>query len=364
MSLRRSDGVGALRSDVPARSIGEGDGPRWWSAIGRRFRASGPEVSANTTEAAEFAARLHEAGRLWTAHIGTAQSQMREATDQLLQGFAQILQELDAITDRGPNASSSSGDHIDQRTQMLERCESRLRGLMENFSGFVQSRDEMLGSVRSLSQASAGLREMAEGVAKIARQTNLLSINAAIEAARAGEAGRGFAVVAAEVRRLSNESGDTGKRIGEQVNGFDGRMQGTLKKAADNLQRDAKVISASETAIGEVIEQVNGTVEQLQARTRELSARGEAVRIQVEALMVAFQFQDRVHQIMDQVSASIEGGLGHLQAALLEGQAPAPEAWHTRLSAGYTTQEQRAIGSPGQQPSPGAPPSSNETVFF
>jgi len=290
--------------------------------------------------------------------------QMRQATEQLLQGFAQILQELDAITDHGHGASPTDTRPLDQRAQVLERCEVRLRSLIENFSGFVQSRDEVLGSVRSLSNASGGLREMAEDVAKIARQTNLLSINAAIEAARAGASGRGFAVVASEVRRLSTESGDTGRRIGEQVNGFDGRMQAALKQAAENTERDAGLIRASESTIGEVIEQVGGAVEQLQARTAELAARGQAVRAQVEALMVAFQFQDRVHQIMDQVSASITGGVGRLQAALAAGQAPGADEWHALLSAGYTTDEQRAVGATGAHPAPAAAAAATETVFF
>ncbi|MGS0758881.1 methyl-accepting chemotaxis protein, partial [Roseateles sp. GG27B] len=75
-------------------------------------------------------------------------------------------------------------------------------------------------SVRSLAGTGQGLLTLVEEVERLARQTNLLSINAAIEAARAGPSGRGFAVVAAEVRRLSTESAQTGKHIESQVHDF------------------------------------------------------------------------------------------------------------------------------------------------
>jgi methyl-accepting chemotaxis protein len=323
---------------------------------------------------------IETAARVWMAHLHTAQSQMRDATEQLLSGFAEILQQLDAITDAGPQSTSPAAAHgaMDQRAAVLERCETELRVLLRGFQSFMQSRDEVLQSVRSMSTAAASLRAMSDDVAKLARQTNLLSINAAIEAARAGPSGRGFAVVAAEVRRLSTESGNTGHRIHEQVNDFDDRMQGALRRASDNAERDTAVIEASEQTIHQVVGQVDSAVAGLNARAAELSARGLAVRHQVENLMVAFQFQDRVHQILDQVGSSIGQSMAHLRAALACGALPSAGEWEALLSSGYTTDEQRAVpahatatasagAAPAASSRPGvaaAAPSGTETTFF
>ena len=327
---------------------------RRWLPGARRSPAAPPDAAA-------FAARLDEAAELWNTHIGTAQAQMREATGDLLAGFAAILSDLDAIT--APPAEDSPGQAgLDQRTAVLQQCEERLLGLLGTLQGSMKSREQVLASVRELSGASNNLGGMAEDVGKLARQTNLLSINAAIEAARAGESGRGFAVVAAEVRRLSAESGDTGRRIAEQVNGFGERMGQTLAQADEHARRDSSSIQQSEQTIREVIGDVDAAVAQLNERAAQLRARGEAVRAQVEQLMIAFQFQDRVSQILDQVGQSITTAAGHLRGALDQGRAPDAADWQALLSAGYTTAEQRAVTSP-QTAAPGASSSSGTTFF-
>jgi methyl-accepting chemotaxis protein len=311
----------------------------------------------------ELAARLEEAGRNWTAHLGTVQGHMRHATAQLLEGFMQILSDLDAVIETGARApgAAQAAKELDQRGAVLKRCEAQLRGLIANFQGFVQSRDEVLKSVRSLSTQSYGLRDMADDVAKLARQTSLLSINAAIEAARAGERGRGFAVVAAEVRRLAGESGNTGQRIGEQVSSFGTRMGAALAQAAGHSERDARVIAAAEQTICQVVEQVDIAVGHLDERADELNRRGQAVRSQVEQLMIAFQFQDRVHQILDQVGNSIGSAIARLQESLAAGTAPDAQSWAALLSAGYTMDDQRAIGGSA---APAPVSASSDTTFF
>lgn len=326
----------------------------WQLAVASRAaRTSGTDDPLNEA----LAGRLDEAAHTWTTHVSTAQAQLREAVEQMLGAFGDILAQLDGLI--GPQGGESN------RLALLGQCDEQLRGLLLQFNGFVASRDEVLGTVRSLGEASGRLHTMAEDVSSIARHTNLLSINAAIEAARAGPAGRGFAVVANEVRRLSAESGETGRRIGTQVTEFNEQMQQALRDATRTAERDHDAIQASEQTVTEVVEHMNAAVAELQQRSAAQSAQGEIVKAQVEQLLMAFQFQDRVHQILDQLRTSMTEATTALQAAARTGTAPDARAWEAVLTTGYTTAEQRAV-TPGR-PAPAAPATANppiETTFF
>jgi len=333
----------------------------WQSLFGRERSAV---VQLDDAAITAFAARLEEASVLWAAHLAMATQQMREATDQLVTGFARILADLDTIIrpETGAHQVNNTRAEVESRAAMLASCEQQLRSLLATFNGFLESREIVLGSVRNLTSSSGALQGMAEDVGKLARQTNLLSINAAIEAARAGESGRGFAVVASEVRRLSGESGQTGKRIADVVQHFANQMQDTLAQADDRARNDSETIHTSEETVSRVIADVDGTVSALNLRASELREKSEQIRLQVESLMVAFQFQDRVTQILEQVAGSIANATQCLQTSLALGQAPDSTAWATLLAQGYTTAEQRRTAAPGQQQKITAAPS--ETTFF
>ena len=314
------------------------------------------KAQATDTLATDLAQRLDTAAQTWNTHLATAQAQLREAVDDMLGAFGSILQQLDELI----GATGAAGD--DARLATLSRCEDQLRGLLRQFETFVSSRDQMLGTVRTLSEASGALDTMAEDVSRLARQTNLLSINAAIEAARAGQAGRGFAVVASEVRRLSAESGETGVRIRTQVGEFSNRVQQVAAQTTGAMESDSQAIAASEQTVNRVVAEVDATVTELQRRSAEQSAQGERVKAQVEQLLVAFQFQDRVHQILDQLRSSMVEASSGLQQAAAKGEAPAAQAWNELLAGGYTTAEQRAVAR--GETVQATPARDIETTFF
>ena len=342
-------------------------GRGWRTVLGRGTH--GPGAVSGPPGSSDLSACLADAASIWSRQIAMAQGQMKGAIDELLADFWKILEELDQIVaPAGTEAQSGQRPDFERNAVVLASCESRLLDLLRGLQQLMASRDTALHSMRSLSDASRSLGDMAEDVGRLARQTNLLSINAAIEAARAGASGRGFAVVATEVRRLSGESGETGRRISEQVGEFSDRMSQALALADQQAEHGARSIEASEGTVRQVVTDVDAAVTGLNDQAQALRARSEAVKLQVERLMESFQFQDRVNQILDQVNASIVSGMARLQVAIAEGRPPAPQEWAALLNAGYTTAEQHQVAhtrpATSAAPGPISPAKQVETTFF
>jgi len=79
---------------------------------------------------------------------------------------------------------------------------------------------EIKNNSNELQRNADNITQIVSIVAGIAKQINLLALNASIEAARAGEAGRGFAVVAEEVRKLSEETNHAVQQINGSLTSF------------------------------------------------------------------------------------------------------------------------------------------------
>ncbi|UOD29835.1 hypothetical protein INH39_31445 [Massilia violaceinigra] len=309
-------------------------------------------AAAPAPDGAQMAALLADVLPVWEHHVASVRSQSEEAIGQLITSFSSILARFDAAGFQGAHGDAG-GAGSGSAISLLTLCQRELGPVIAVLQSVIDSKAGLLGHVRSLSDTIAELKELSTEVSLIAAQTNMLAINASIEAARAGTAGRGFAVIAAEVRRLSSSSSDIGKRITERMNLASSTMCTTLEVAgrADESDREAMVSS------GHVMEDVLSHVRELAASTESMKTNGGALRGDVAELLVALQFQDRIRQILEVVSADML----RMQQTLGEGAAlPGAQQWLGELGTRYTmAEEHHAHAAPAA-----AAAADDEVTFF
>ncbi len=304
---------------------------------------------------------------VWTKQIDTARSQTEEAITALSGRFSGISQKLEASV----LASQQAAGGIDSRKGdgilgILMHSQQELDAVITSLNASLHTKRAMLDDIAHLSRFTAELRKMAEDVASIAGQTNLLALNASIEAARAGEAGRGFAVVADAVRKLSNLSGQTGKRISEKVEAVNAAIATTMK-AADHYSRvDAETMSGAEATVHEVLDRFRGAASGLTESAAILQRESYGIRDEIADVLVSLQFQDRVSQILSHVTqdlGKLEGLLERFDSDRIQGRLSGSfdaSAWLGELAQTYTTAEQRAVHAGGNT----ASPKESEITFF
>lgn len=159
------------------------------ASASEEMSASFNEVASSAEEQFSITESIHDYIDLNSKHIET----IVEDTDELKQLVVNNTQ----IIENGNN----SLQQMTQQNEHLMNIIDETAALMEEFNSQNKNIDEMLVSIEN-----------------IAKQTNLLSLNANIEAARAGEYGRGFTVVAGEIRNLAENSTKSVNMISQILN--------------------------------------------------------------------------------------------------------------------------------------------------
>jgi methyl-accepting chemotaxis protein len=310
------------------------------------------DLNASVAMVNEIADLLHHVLPVWHTHVGSVKQKSEEAVGELISSFSSMVNEFDQAGFGGVGNVDQSKSS-DATITLLQLCKKELSPVITSLSKMIDSKDDLLSCIRDMAKSTADMNTMASEVTQIAAQTNLVALNAAIEAARVGPAGRGFSVVAEEVRRLSQSSADTGKRMAERVAQISGIMKLALAAADRATINDKKVLEISGAVVGDVlshVETMGGAAEQMRHH-------GNVIRNDVENLLVSLQFQDRISQILDVVIKDIDK-LQQTLGKIGEENLPSTDDWMEHLQGTYTMQEEfRAPGS-------AAAVESTEITFF
>lgn len=252
--------------------------------------------------------------------IGILAGALQAMRDKLVEVVSNVTISSNNVSSGSQQLSDTATEMSQGATEQAANAEEVSSSLEEMGANVQQNADNAAQTEKIAAQAAhdaenggqvvleavEAMNEIAEKIGiieEIARQTNLLSLNAAIEAARAGEHGKGFAVVATEVGKLAANSQKAAAEIQDLA-------QTTVSKANDagekiqaivpDIKKTAELVSeinASSAEMNSGIGQINQAMVQLDqviqqnaAGAEESSSMSEELTAQAHELMQLVNF--------------------------------------------------------------------------
>ena len=203
-----------------------------------------------------------------TEEVSASVNEVNESVQFLADETSKTSEEVEVILKRASEVEESSRQAYDHAIAIVEKYGDELKE--------ANKRAEIVSEIG----------DMANSIADIADQINLLSLNASIEAARAGEHGRGFAVVASEINKLATDTGDAVERIKVTIEGVQSAfksMSGGANQLLDFVQetvapdydnfvnigvqygQDATAFKDLADSIGQMVSTITESMEQVNA---------------------------------------------------------------------------------------------------
>lgn len=186
-------------------------------------------------------------------------SRIQSSSEQVAEEAQQVANGAQMVSN-GAEEQAQAVDQLNVLTQeLVEKAEANTQGaiqvqeLAQMAGKSLELNDiqmvEMVDAMESIAESNREVISMVHTIDELARQTNILALNASIEAARAGESGKGFAVVAENVKELATMSTESA-----------GKIANVVETAADSINKGVELAGATRSSIGESAQGANMVV--------------------------------------------------------------------------------------------------------
>lgn len=148
--------------------------------------------------------------------VSVAGSKIRATAEQIDSAVNRQAASTNEVTATSRLISRTSRDLVEvmddvaesagESAKMAETLQSNIARREKSLVSLVDSTDNVSSRLGAINEKASKINQIVTTIARIADQTNLLSLNAAIEAEKAGQFGQGFSVVAREIRRLADQT--------------------------------------------------------------------------------------------------------------------------------------------------------------
>ena len=203
--------------------------------------------------------------------------ELRERAQQVRDGAVAMRDGIGDVTRSSADTLRVVKSSLDQLHATGERS--------REISEWVQTLSDRMASICELLH---GMTEANGQIAEIAKQVNILAINAKIVAARAGDAGRGFSVVADEIGLLANRTSTTAGAITGQLATLS-RQIGAMRGESTSVSDQARAVLAEAAQTDRALSDISASVGSAARAAETVSDHAEEQRGSVEAFFPAFE---------------------------------------------------------------------------
>ena len=213
--------------------------------------------------------------------IGLEADSAKAKIDEGFEHFERIGLASHALTGLSGAAANVSAE-LENSARRLEAASEAIRRDADGVDVFISEAQQLVdgaaAGMERLREAAGRIDAIIGIVAKIARQTKVLALNAGIEAARFGEEGEGFGEIANRMKALAAKAGLAASEVKAEIADLQGAVHqnaATMSRAADLVRRIDPVVGSIRGSLQTQGREIDLTVK----RARDSAKHGREVAI-------------------------------------------------------------------------------------